>query len=92
MKTKEYTTTEFYNNPSKAVRFVREGGTVYLGYKRLKEPIAVLTPYKDYKKKMELKTQTKKKGSLLDRCKENIISAPEYPDSVKYIREQREQK
>jgi hypothetical protein len=92
MKTKEYTTTEFYNNPSKAVSFVREGGTVYLGYKRLKEPIAVLTSYKDYKKRTALTAKTKKKGSLLDRCKEKIISAPEYPDSVKYVRKQREQK
>jgi hypothetical protein len=41
---------------------------------------------------MEEKDVIKKKGSLLDRYKKYIISAPEYPDSTKYIREQREQK
>jgi hypothetical protein len=92
MKIKEYTTTEFYNNPSKAVSYVRDGGTVYLGYKRLKEPIAVVIPYKEYKKKVEEKDILKNQETLLDRVKKNIMSAPEYPDSVKYIREQREQK
>jgi hypothetical protein len=92
MKIKEYTTTEFYNNPSKAVSFVRDGGTVYLGYKRLKEPIAVLTPYKEYRENVEEKKLNKKKGSLLERYGKDIISAPEYKNSVKYIRKQREQK
>ena len=91
MKVKEYTTTEFYNNPSKAISFVRDGGTVYLGYKRLKEPIAVITPYKEYKERIEKKGNFKDQGSLLDRVKKDIMSAPEYPDSVKYIRNQREQ-
>ena len=92
MKTKTYTTTEFYNNPSKAISFVRDGGVVYLGYKRIKEPIAVVTSYEDYKEKLEKKENLQKKGSLLDRLEKRIISAPEYPDSVKYIREQREKK
>lgn len=45
MKKKFLTTTEFYKNPSQAVGFVNDGGTVYLGYKKLKQPIAVITPY-----------------------------------------------
>ncbi len=45
MKTKRMTTTEFYKNPSKAIRLVKEGGKVYLAYKGLKDPIAVVQPY-----------------------------------------------
>lgn len=43
------TTTDFYKNPSKAMNYVKDGDTVYLGYKNLKEPIAVLTDYNEYK-------------------------------------------
>jgi hypothetical protein len=92
MKIKKYTTTEFYNNPSKAISFVRDGGIVYLGYKRIKEPIAVVTSYKEYKTKIKEETTLTKKKTLLDTVKNDIMSAPEYPDSVKYIRNQREQK
>ena len=41
-------TTDFYRNPSKAIGFVKDGGTVYIGYKNLKRPIAVLTGYEKY--------------------------------------------
>lgn len=92
MKIKNYTTTEFYNNPSKAISFVRDGGVVYLGYKRIKEPIAVVTSYQDYKAKVKEHENLKNQGSLLDMVKKDIMSAPEYPDSVEYIRDQREQK
>ncbi len=85
-KIKNYTTTEFYNNPSKALNYVRDGGVVYLGYKKIKEPIAVLTTYKDYTFKKECVDKSK---SFLERYKDKIMSAPEYPDSTKLIREQR---
>ncbi|MFA5633892.1 MAG: hypothetical protein WCY00_01865 [Candidatus Dojkabacteria bacterium] len=87
-KVKRYTTTEFYNNPSKALNFVRDGGTVYLGYKRVKEPLAVLTSYKDYTQKKESVNKSK---SFFERYQSKILSAPEYKDSAKLIREQRDQ-
>jgi patatin-like phospholipase/acyl hydrolase len=87
-KIKRYTTTEFYNNPSKALNFVRDGGTVYLGYKRVKEPLAVITSYKEYTEKKETMDKSK---SFFERYKDQIVEAPEYKDSVKFIREQREQ-
>ena len=92
MRIKNYTTTEFYNNPSKAISFVRDGGVVYLGYKRIKEPIAVVTSYQDYKEKFIEKDLTKKKGSFFDRYKDRAIDMPEYKNSAKYIRKQREKK
>jgi len=86
-KIKKYTTTEFYNNPSKALHHVMDGGIVYLGYKRVKEPLAVLVPYKEY----ILKKGTIKKGkSLWDRYGNRAIHAPEYKDSASYIRKQRD--
>lgn len=93
MKQKTYTTTEFYKKPSEALSFVKDGGIVYLGYKNLKEPIAVLTSMKDYKlvKENELKASTENE-SFFERYKKYIISAPEYKDSAKYIRHQREKK
>lgn len=45
MKTYRITTTEFYKNPSKALNLVKEGGVVYLAYKNLKDPIAVIKEY-----------------------------------------------
>jgi len=87
-KIKTYTTTEFYNNPSKALNFVRDGGTVYLGYKRIKEPLAVLTSYKDYTQRTE---KSEKTESLWDRYKDKVVSAPEYKDSTKHIRDTREE-
>lgn len=87
-KIKKYTTTEFYNNPSKVLNYVRDGGTAFLGYKRVKEPLAVLTSYKDYTQKKETVDKSK---SFLERYKDKIVEAPEYKDSVKFIREQREQ-
>ncbi len=86
-KIKKYTTTEFYNNPSKVLNYVRDGGTAYLGYKRVKEPLAVLTSYKDYTQKKETLDKSK---SLWDRYGHKAINAPEYKDSAKYIREQRD--
>lgn len=50
---KKLNTTEFYRNPSKAVGMVKDGETVYLGYKNLKEPFAVIIDYKTYKKLIE---------------------------------------
>jgi hypothetical protein len=87
-KIKKYTTTEFYNNPSKVLNYVRDGGTAFLGYKRVKEPLAVLTSYKDYKQKKETVDKSK---SFLERYGDKAISAPEYKDSVKYIREMRDE-
>jgi prevent-host-death family protein len=87
-KIKKYTTTEFYNNPSKVLNYVRDGGTVYLGYKRVKEPLAVLTSYKDYTQRKETVDKSK---SLWERYGHKAIHAPEYKDSAKYIREQRDQ-
>ena len=92
MKIKRYTTTEFYNNPSKAISFVRDGGIVYLGYKRIKEPIAVVTSYDDYKEKIAKKELTQKKGSFFDRYGDRAINMPEYKNSTQYIRKQREQR
>jgi|GEM_PF-3134075 len=88
-KIKKYTTTEFYNNPSKVLNFVRDGGVAFLGYKRVKEPLAVLTSYKDYTQKKESVDKSK---SFLERYGDKIVEAPEYKDSVKFIREQRERK
>ena len=87
-KVKTYTTTEFYNNPSKALSYVRDGGTVYLGYKRVKEPLAVLTSYKDYTEKKESIDKSK---SFLERHGHKAINAPEYKDSAKYIRKMRDE-
>jgi prevent-host-death family protein len=87
-KIKKYTTTEFYNNPSKVLNYVRDGGTAFLGYKRVKEPLAVLISYKDYKQKKETVDKSK---SLWERYGHKAIHAPEYKDSAKYIREQRDQ-
>lgn len=87
-KIKKYTTTEFYNNPSKVLNYVRDGGTAFLGYKRVKEPLAVLTSYKDYTQRKEVVDKSK---SFLERYGDKIVEAPEYKDSVKFIREQREQ-
>ena len=86
-KIKRYTTTEFYNNPSKVLNFVRDGGTAYLGYKRVKEPLAVLTSYKDYRGEGG---SVDKRKSLWERYGHKAISSPEYKDSAKYIREQRD--
>lgn len=53
------TTTDFYKNPSKALNVVKEGGVVYLAYKNLKDPIAVIRDYESDEKlksgKMNLK-------------------------------------
>jgi hypothetical protein len=87
-KIKKYTTTEFYDNPSKVLNYVRDGGTAFLGYKRVKEPLAVLTSYKDYTQRKEVVDKSK---SFLERYGDKIVEAPEYKDSVKFIREQREQ-
>lgn len=93
MKQKTYTTTEFYKKPSEALSFVKDGGIVYLGYKNLKEPIAVLTSLKDYTlEKEKTKVLDTDNLSLWDRFGKYAISAPEYKDSVKYIRRQREKK
>ncbi len=87
-KVKKYTTTEFYNNPSKVLNYVRDGGVAFLGYKRVKEPLAVLTSYKDYTQKKESVDKSK---SLWERYGDKAIHAPEYKDSAKYIRELRDQ-
>ncbi len=93
MKQKTYTTTEFYKKPSEALSFVKDGGIVYLGYKNLKEPIAVLTSLKDYTSEKE-KTELADTNNLsfFEKYSKYVISAPEYPDSLKYIREQRRKK
>ena len=91
MKKKTYSTTEFYKRPSEALSFVKDGGIVYLGYKKMKDPIAVLTNIKDYEgKKKMLDTIEEKTSSLLDKYGKYITSSPEYKDSKKYIREQRD--
>ena len=93
MKKKTYNTTEFYKKPSEALSFVKDGGIVYLGYKKMKEPIAVLTSFKDYTAKKEETTKTKDDGlSLWDKYGKYATSSPEYKDSVKFIRRQREKK
>jgi len=84
-KNKVYNTTEFYKNPSKILNYVKDGEVVYLGYKKLKDPIAVITPYKDYKSKKE-------SISLWDLSAKKVVSAPEYADSLKYIQSQRKRK
>jgi hypothetical protein len=91
MKKKTYITTEFYKKPSEALSFVKDGGIVYLGYKKMKEPFAVLTSIKDYTKVTESTKLNKKGLTLSERIgKYPSIFAPEYKDSAKYIREQRE--
>jgi len=84
-KNKVYSTTEFYKNPSKFLGLVKDGGVVYLGYKKLKEPIAVITPYREYISKKE-------SVSLWSLSSKKAISAPEYADSLKYIQSQRKRK
>ena len=84
-KNKVYSTTEFYKNPSKILGYVKDGDVVYLGYKKLKEPIAVITPYREYISKKE-------SVSLWSLSSKKAISAPEYADSLKYIQSQRKRK
>jgi hypothetical protein len=88
MKKKVYVTTEFYKKPSEALNFVKDGGTVYLGYKNLKDPIAVITPYKEYVSLCKKKNTQ----SFIQRFGGKAVSAPELKDGVKYIREQRRKK
>jgi hypothetical protein len=54
----------------------------------VKEPLAVLTSYKDYTQKKEVVDKSK---SLWERYGHKAIHAPEYKDSAKYIRELRDQ-
>ncbi len=89
MKKKIYSTTEFYKKPSEALSFVKDGGIVYLGYKNSKEPIAVLTSIKDYTTAKEEGKQKQERLSFMERFGKYITSSPEYKDSTKYIREQR---
>ena len=42
------------------------------------------------KKKIKNKQVQDKSKSFFERYKDKIMSAPEYPDSAKYIREQRD--
>lgn len=91
MKKKTYNTTEFYKKPSEALSFVKDGGVVYLGYKKNKEPFAVLTSIKDYEATREKVVVKKKKVlSLWDKYGKYATSSPEYKDSAQYIREQRD--
>lgn len=91
MKKKKYVTTEFYKNPSKAMSFVKDGGIVYLGYKKMKEPIAVLTSYKDYTNTvLKTKKESKKSLSLYERFGKYAISDLTMKDSAEYFRKQRD--
>lgn len=93
MKKKTYNTTDFYKKPSEALSFVKDGGVVFLGYKKMKEPIAVLTSFKDYTTKKKEITKTKDDNlSLWDKYRKYATSSPEYKDSAKFIRQQREKK
>ena len=90
MKTKRYTTTEFYKKPSEAISFVKEGGSVHLGYKGFSKPIAVITPYAeslDEKKSVTLKR--KKKEFTSKTLKELIVSEPELTDGGDYFFKER---
>jgi hypothetical protein len=92
MKKRTYNTTEFYEKPSEALSFVKDGGIVYLGYKKNKEPIAVLTSLKDYTvKKKQVTKSIQKRPSFIERFGKYSMSAPTYRDSVGFIRRQREQ-
>ena len=91
MKKKVYNTTDFYKKPSEALSFVKDGGIVFLGYKKMKEPFAVLTSFKDYTETKSKNILSAEKGkSLLDRVKVYQYSDPTCKDSTKYIRKQRE--
>ncbi len=92
MKKKIYTTTEFYKNPSKALSFVKDGGIVYLGYKKMKDPIAVLTSIKDYTDAKQETPYKETDKSFLERFGKYSISSKKYTNATKYIRKQREQK
>jgi len=90
MKSKTYNTTEFYRKPSEALSFVKDGGIVYLGYKKMKDPIAVLTSIRDYTNAKEQVTTTGKTQSLFEQIKKYQYSDPKCKDSTKYIRERRD--
>lgn len=92
MKKKTYNTTEFYKKPSEALSFVKDGGIVYLGYKKMKEPFAVLTSIKDYTAAKEDVKPKQERLSFMERFGGYSMSAPEYKDSVGFIRRQREKK
>ena len=92
MKTKTYSTTEFYKKPSEALSFVKDGGIVYLGYKKMKDPIAVLTSIKDYTSTKEKTEGEQARLPFIERFGKYSMSAPEYNDSAKFIRKQREKK
>ncbi len=90
MKSKTYSTTEFYKKPSEALSFVKDGGIVYLGYKKMKDPIAVLTNIKDYTDTKAQLNTNEKAQDFLEKIKRYQYSNPKCKDSAKYIREQRD--
>jgi len=90
MKTKRYTTTEFYKRPSEAISFVKDGGTVQLVYKRLKDPIAVITPYKKSEEKKKEFPRRSKKFFSISELKDLIVSEPRFSESDEhFFRERR---
>lgn len=86
MRTKKYTTTEFYKRPSEAIAFVKDGGTVHLGYKGLKDPIAVITPYK---KILEKEKRSEKRKFTIEELKDLIVSEPGFRESADYFSKER---
>lgn len=90
MKKRTYSTTEFYKKPSEALSFVKDGGVVYLGYKKMKDPIAVLTSIKDYTNTKEQVKTIERTQNLFEKIKKYQYSDPKCKDNTKYIREQRD--
>lgn len=89
MKMKKYTTTEFYKRPSEAISFVKDGGTVHLGYKGLKDPIAVITPYKKSEETEKKFPKRSKKSFSIDELKDLIVSEPGFSESENHFFQER---
>lgn len=89
MRIKKYTTTEFYKKPSEAISFVKDGGTVHLGYKGLKDPIAVIIPYKKSIQAKKVFPKRSKKSFTLEQLKDLIISEPGFSESSDYFFKER---
>lgn len=71
--------------------FVKDGGIVYLGYKKMKDPIAVLTSFKDYTNTKEKNlAKVGKEQSFFEKVKDYKYSDPKCKNSAKHIREQRD--
>lgn len=84
---KTITTTEMKLNTKSTIAEVASNPEVEVLLCTHNQPKAVLLNYERW---FELTNALEKKDSLLDRFGDRAIAAKEYPDSAKYIRQQRD--